>query len=378
MIGRAGRRLKAYEDSVGIWTIGIGHTSAAGAPLVTAGLTITSAQCDAIFERDEQAYVAAVRKVLNVAVSQNAFDALVSICYNIGPGAFAGSTFLKRINAGDTAGAYDAILMWKKPAAIITRRQAEAQQFVTAYAVAMPRATTIAKPIAVAGFVIEVMHTDVPTPVIVPVAPAVTAQPNLLMWFLRWIIHTYGDNVRVWRGPPCVMVRWGCGHRSNPRTLSRTRGSIELVRAEQRRRWTRSEKERLLAVSFEPGVSASEVARAAGIHVSQLFRWRKLFWERVVSPVPVPALVPVAVVPPPRPTSVEAEPQLTRPRRSVGHIEISLGGGRRVRVGSDVDAAALRRVLDALEGRLSRCRPTCGSGWPPATPTCARAFPAWG
>ncbi|MGU3363050.1 glycoside hydrolase family protein [Methylobacterium sp. M6A4_1b] len=128
-----------------------------------------------------------------MAVSQNAFDALVSICYNIGPGAFASSTFLKRINAGDAAGAYDAILMWKKPMAIIIRQQAEAQQFVTAYAAAMPRATTIAKPIAVTAPVIEVMHEAVPTPVIVPVAPAVAGQPNLLMRFLRWIDDTYGD-----------------------------------------------------------------------------------------------------------------------------------------------------------------------------------------
>ncbi|MCJ2080957.1 lysozyme [Methylobacterium sp. J-090] len=127
LIPREGRRLKAYRDSVGVWTIGIGHTSAAGAPLVTSGLTITSAQCDAIFERDIAKYVAAGRLGLEVAVSQNAFDALVSNCYNIGPGAFAGSTFLRRINAGDMAGAYDAILMWKKPAAILTRRQAEAQ-----------------------------------------------------------------------------------------------------------------------------------------------------------------------------------------------------------------------------------------------------------
>ncbi|KQP59220.1 hypothetical protein ASF41_22970 [Methylobacterium sp. Leaf111] len=50
LIAHEGRWLKAYKDSVGIWTIGIGHTSAAGALLVTAGLTITSAQCDAIFE----------------------------------------------------------------------------------------------------------------------------------------------------------------------------------------------------------------------------------------------------------------------------------------------------------------------------------------
>ena len=194
LIAREGRRLQAYKDSVGVWTIGIGHTSAAGAPLVTAGLTITSAQCDAIFERDVQKYVTAVRKGLKVAVSQNAFDALVSICYNIGPGAFAGSTFLKRINAGGTAGAYDAILMWRKPAAIITRRQAEVQQFVTAYAQAMPRATTTQKPIAVAAPVIEVMHEAIPTPAIVLVAPAVVAKPNLLMRFLHWIDDSFGDN----------------------------------------------------------------------------------------------------------------------------------------------------------------------------------------
>ncbi|NEU14312.1 lysozyme [Methylobacterium sp. BTF04] len=196
LIAREGRKLKAYKDSVGIWTIGIGHTSAAGAPLVTSGLIITSAQCDAIFERDVQSYVAAVRKGLKVAVSQNAFDALVSVCYNIGPGAFAGSTFLKRINAGDTAGAYDAILMWKKPAAIITRRQAEAQQFVTAYSSAMPRATTAQKPIAVAAPVPLVLASIVATPVIVPVAPPVTVQPNLLGRFLRWIDDTYGDGAK--------------------------------------------------------------------------------------------------------------------------------------------------------------------------------------
>ena len=197
LIAGEGRRLKAYKDSVGIWTDGIGHTSAAGAPLVTSGLTITSAQCDAIFERDVQTYVAAVRKGLKVAVSQNAFDALRSICYNIGPGAFAGSTFLKRINAGDTAGAYHATLMWKKPAAIIARRQAEAQQFVTAYASAMPRATAKEKPVVVAAPVPVVLAHVVKTPVVVPVAPAVIAQTNLLGRFLRWINDTYGENRKL-------------------------------------------------------------------------------------------------------------------------------------------------------------------------------------
>lgn len=128
-----------------------------------------------------------------------------------------------------------------------------------------------------------------------------------------------------------------------------TQAGIELVRAERRRRWTRAEKERLVAASFEPGVSTSDVARRAGLHVSQLFRWRKLLCERVGAPTP--ALVPVVITPTSAAMTVEPSRAHNRCRRSGGVIEIDLGRGRRVRVGSDVDAAALRRVLDALEGR---------------------------
>ena len=55
-------------------------------------------------------------------------------------------------------------------------------------------------------------------------------------------------------------------------TISR----VEVIAAvERRRRWSRDEKERQVAASLEPGASVSEVARIAGLHVSQLFRWRK-------------------------------------------------------------------------------------------------------
>ncbi|KST56704.1 hypothetical protein AO398_10600 [Methylobacterium sp. GXS13] len=130
-----------------------------------------------------------------------------------------------------------------------------------------------------------------------------------------------------------------------------TWAGIELVRSERRRRWTRAGKERLMAASFEPGVSASEVAREAGLHVSQLFRWGKLLCERGVPLAPVPSLVPVAIVPGPSSTPVEPRPRRPRTRRPNGFIEIELGGGRRFTVGRDVDAAALGRVLDALQGR---------------------------
>ena len=126
-----------------------------------------------------------------------------------------------------------------------------------------------------------------------------------------------------------------------------TMARVEVLSVERRRRWSRSEKERLVAASFEPGVSASEVARSAGIHVSQLFRWRKQLCEVVVSSTP--ALIPVAIVPDVRAPG-EAVPPV-RSRRRTGLIEIGLSGGRRVRVDRDVDAEALRRVLDALGER---------------------------
>lgn len=52
-----------------------------------------------------------------------------------------------------------------------------------------------------------------------------------------------------------------------------TNHQIEVITSvERRRRWSREEKERLVAATFEPGASVSEIARSAGIHVSQLFR----------------------------------------------------------------------------------------------------------
>ncbi|MER8808167.1 IS66-like element accessory protein TnpA [Mesorhizobium australicum] len=112
------------------------------------------------------------------------------------------------------------------------------------------------------------------------------------------------------------------------------------------------EKERLVAASFEPGASTSEVARSAGIHVSQLFRWRKDVCDRVDPGSS--RLVPVEIVPAAAPPAVEAPAPSASPgrrRRKSGIIEIELGGGRRVRVDRDVDAEALRRVLAALGSR---------------------------
>lgn len=140
---REGVRRKAYRDSVGVLTIGVGHTSAAGAPKVTPGMMISGAECDAIFARDLVKYEATVNAAVKVPISQSAFDALVSLCYNIGQGGFTKSTVVRRLNAGDKRGAADAFLLWTKAGGrvlpgLVTRRKAEREQFLHGNAPSIP------------------------------------------------------------------------------------------------------------------------------------------------------------------------------------------------------------------------------------------------
>ena len=129
-------RAKSYIDTDGAPHIGFGHKIAAGDGL-TAASVITLPQAEALLRHDLAAvYVPAVRSAVRVPVSQGQFDALTSLCYNIGPGNFAGSTVVKALNAGDTLGALQAFGNWTKaggnPTAIASRRQAEQQLFSTA------------------------------------------------------------------------------------------------------------------------------------------------------------------------------------------------------------------------------------------------------
>ena len=122
-----------------------------------------------------------------------------------------------------------------------------------------------------------------------------------------------------------------------------------------RRRSSREEKERLVAASLEPGVTASQIARSAGIHTSQLFRWRKQLCETSApTPTLTAALVPVIVADPapisaPRQGSTSG--QKTGRRRASDRIEIELTDGRRIRVDAHVDGDALAELLDRLDRR---------------------------
>src|ERR1044072_9560315 len=128
--------LKAYLDGGGVWTIGVGHTSAAGEPKVYKGLTITAEQSDEILARDIVDVEKQVSSVVKVPLSQNQFDMLVSLTFNIGPGAFGKSTLLKTLNAKDYNGAADQFLVWNKDngktvQGLVNRRAAERKVFLT-------------------------------------------------------------------------------------------------------------------------------------------------------------------------------------------------------------------------------------------------------
>ena len=96
-----GLRLTAYQDAVGVWTIGYGHTG----PDVVAGLTITLVRAEALLRGDLQRFERGVESALSRPATQGQFDAMVSLAYNVGVGAFQGSTLRQKFNAGDTDGA---------------------------------------------------------------------------------------------------------------------------------------------------------------------------------------------------------------------------------------------------------------------------------
>lgn len=120
---REGCRLDAYRDSVGVPTIGVGHTAG-----VQMGMTITEEEAMALLREDLRWSEAAVNGGISVPLKQHQFDALVSFVFNVGQGAFSSSTLRRRINAGDPS-AVDEFDRWHIPAAITSRRNGEREQF---------------------------------------------------------------------------------------------------------------------------------------------------------------------------------------------------------------------------------------------------------
>ena len=126
-----GLRLKTYRCPAGIWTIGYGHTTAAGPPEVREGMRITAGEAEAILKRDLGNFEAAVGAMVKVPLTQAQFDVLVSFAFNCGAAALRRSTLLKRVNAGTFDAVPAELMKWTKAdgrelPGLVRRRRAEA------------------------------------------------------------------------------------------------------------------------------------------------------------------------------------------------------------------------------------------------------------
>lgn len=124
-------RTKAYRDSEGYWTIGVGHLLSLDKNADFSSLVWTREKCLEVFAQDLAKYEAAVNRGLNVDAKPYQFDALVSFGHNIGEAGVENSWVIKELNKGDLVAAAAAFDNWHKPTSIISRRNAEKAQFMS-------------------------------------------------------------------------------------------------------------------------------------------------------------------------------------------------------------------------------------------------------
>jgi lysozyme len=118
---------RAYLDPINVLTIGWGHTNHNGRQFDSSAVW-TQTECDAEFLDDMAVFETAVNRLVTVPLNQDQFDALVSFTFNVGAGNLEKSTLLKKLNAGDFAGAAQEFQRWNKAAGKVlpglTRRRA--------------------------------------------------------------------------------------------------------------------------------------------------------------------------------------------------------------------------------------------------------------
>lgn len=125
-----GLRLTAYQDQVGVWTIGYGHTGAD----VTPGLMISEDDAERLLEADLQRFQTGVSSLVCKPLTPSQFAALVSFAYNLGISSLAKSTLLRCLNKGNYQDAAAKFLKWDRAegvvvAGLLRRRQAEKTLF---------------------------------------------------------------------------------------------------------------------------------------------------------------------------------------------------------------------------------------------------------
>ena len=129
---------RAYRDSAGVWTIGIGHTAAAGPPVPTSGMVLSDREVIEVFRRDIRKYEAHVKRLVKVPITHEQYCALVSFCFNVGPGNFERSSMLRELNAGNYHRVPAKLMLWVKATVngkkktlrgLVRRRRAEGRLF---------------------------------------------------------------------------------------------------------------------------------------------------------------------------------------------------------------------------------------------------------
>ena len=125
-----GLRLQAYQDSVGVWTIGYGATRG-----VKPGMSITKDQAERMLLNDVQRFEPEVERLVKVPLNSSQWDALICFTYNLGAANLESSTLLRLLNAGDYAGAADQFPRWNKAGGkvlpgLARRRAAERDLFL--------------------------------------------------------------------------------------------------------------------------------------------------------------------------------------------------------------------------------------------------------
>jgi len=124
-----GCELKAYQDSVGVWTIGYGHTKG-----IYEGLEITQSEAEKMFVDELPEYEGYITDKVVPMLQQHEFDALVCWVYNLGPTNLSSSTMLKKLNAGEFKEVPFQMKRWDKAGGqpllgLTRRRNAEALLF---------------------------------------------------------------------------------------------------------------------------------------------------------------------------------------------------------------------------------------------------------
>lgn len=131
-----GLRLDAYQDSVGVWTIGYGSTYWPDGRSVRKGDRLASeAEAEALLRTTVADFERGVNRVVKVHVTQNQFDALVSFAFNLGVAALEKSTLIRKLNQIDVIPVANEFSRWTKAggielAGLRRRRAAERELFL--------------------------------------------------------------------------------------------------------------------------------------------------------------------------------------------------------------------------------------------------------